>query len=254
MSKLLKDKRVLVSRPEPGLSEFKKKLEWEGAKVISLPLIGLRLKADLSDLYQAFSEFEKFDWVVFNSSAAVRFFFEAAEKFGLRFLFYPEIKFATVGEKTKATLEQIGYRTNFVPIKYTAEVLAENMPEVEGKNILIPASELTEGTYLKAFEKRGALAKVVHTYENYRIDYTADELAERKIERADYLTFTSGSTVNAFNELYPNPELFDQAKWVYIGPSTAKTAKELKLKIDAIADPHTLEGMINSMKKLEENV
>lgn len=253
MGQDLKAKKVLISRPEEGAEEFRRKLEFKGAEIVSMPLIQLQLIVDQSQLNHAFSELENYDWVVFNSSAAVRFFFQRAEEQGLKMYFYPDLKIATVGEKTKLTLEQLGYRTNFVPIQYTAEVLAANMPDIEGKRILIPASELTAGNYLEVFRKRGAKAELITLYENREVIYGAEEIANILKQPIDYLTFTSGSTVDAFENQLGNPQrAFPDAKVICIGPSTAATAKSFGWQVDGIAEPHSVEGMIACMEELAE--
>ena len=249
---ILKGKKVLLTRPEEGSEEFKRKLGYQGAAVISKPLIQLSLKEDQSQLNQALSKLEEYSWVIFNSSAAVRFFFQQAESFGVKWYFYPDLKFATVGEKTKLSLEQLGYRTNFVPIQYTAEVLAENIHDVEGEKVLIPASELTSGNYLEVFKQRGAYPELITFYENRQLILSEEEKEELLNERFDFLTFTSGSTIEAFHHNFGKPSAsFLESKVICIGPSTAKVAEDLNWKVDAVAQPHTIEGMIESMRELE---
>ena len=253
MEKVLKHKKVLLTRPIDGIEEFQRKLEFEGAEVIAQPLIQLTLKADQSEMDVALEKLETYEWLVFTSPAAVKFFFEKIQQKGMKMYFYPDLKIATVGEKTKMKLEQLGYRTNFVPIQFTAEVLAENLPDVEEKNILIPASSLSKQDYIQAFQNRGANPHQIVLYENLNRDLSVEEQEKIKAEPLDYLTFTSGSAIKAFNEYFGNPlEHFSSAKVICIGPSTSKVAQELNWKVDAIADPHTVEGMIAAMKKLEK--
>lgn len=201
----------------------------------------------------ALNALDSYEWLVFTSPAAVKFFFQRIKEKAMKMYFYPELKIATIGEKTKLKLEQLGYRTNFVPIQFTAEVLAANLPNVEGKNILIPASSLSKNDYLKALENRGAKPRQIVLYENLKSDLSEDEKAQLKAELLDYLTFTSASAIKAFDEYFGDPsENFRSARLICIGPSTAKVARELNWKVDAIADPHTVEGMIEAMKKLEK--
>lgn len=249
----LSGRRVLLTRPKEGAEEFKRKLEFQGAEVINFPLIELSLKEDLEELDRAFETFEEYEWVVFNSPAAVRFFFQKANDHGLKLYFYPDLKFATVGEKTKLTLEQLGYRTNFVPIKYTAEVLANNMPDIEGKNILIPASELTSGNYIEVFEKRGAHPHLIKVYENKAVQYEQSVINDMIDQKIDYITFTSGSAVEAFVNMIGKPsERMTESSVICIGPSTAAVAQEHAIFVNGIAEPHTVEGMVELMKELEK--
>jgi len=240
-----------LTRPLDGIEEFQRKLEFQGAEVVAKPLIQLCLKADQAEINEALKKLETYEWLVLNSPAAVKFFFQRVQEQGLKMYFYPNLKIATVGEKTKMKLEQLGYRTNFVPIQFTAEVLAANLPEVEGKNILIPASNLSKQDYVLAFEERGAKAHQIVLYENLRRELNEEEKAEILNEGIDYLTFTSGSAVKVFEDYFGNPEKqFSKAKVVCIGPSSAKVAEKLNWTVDAIAEPHTVEGMIDSMKKI----
>ncbi len=251
----LKGKKVLLTRPVEGSEEFKRKLDFKGAEVISSPMIRLELKEDQSLLNKAFDQLEEYDWVIFNSPAAVRFFFQRVEDLKLKMYFYPDLKFATVGEKTKMTLEQLGYRTNFVPIEYTAEVLAENIYDVEGRKVLIPASELTSGNYVEVFEKRGARPELITFYENKEIILEEEEKEALRSIDIDYITFTSGSTVKGFFNNFGNPKaVFKNAQVVSIGPSTAKVADELGIQIDIIANPYTIEGMIEAMISREKEM
>jgi|GEM_PF-1066107 len=253
--KKLNGLKVVSTRPADSAEEFRRKIEFLGAEMISMPMIELRLKEDQSELDLAFERLEEFEWVIFNSSAAVRFFFDRVEANGLKLYFFPDLKFATVGEKTKMTLEQLGYRTNFVPIQYTAEVLAENIYDVEGKKVLIPASELTASNYMEVFERRGAKPEMIHFYENHKVSYSPAEKMELLNSNVDYLSFTSGSTVEAFHENFGNPvQSFTNSKVICIGPSTAEVAIKLGWNVDRVANPHTLEGMIEGMIEMNQEI
>tara|TARA_B100001109_G_C18862793_1_gene474994 strand:+ start:1115 stop:1882 length:768 start_codon:yes stop_codon:yes gene_type:complete len=251
----LKGKSIVVSRATTQAKEFVEKIERAGGIAIEFPLVEFAPIENNTPLIQAFNELYKYHWLVFTSANAVDFFFDAAEKAQVKFYFYPDLKIATVGEKTKLQLGQRGYRTNFVPIKYTAEVLAENMDEdIEGKRILIPRSEKASDDYLEIFRNRGAIPHAISIYKNEKVAYNQNEVEALLNQKPDYLTFTSGSSVIAFHELLQKFNLETIAKWICIGPSTAKVAEELAYHITAIAEPHTVEGIINSIEKLENHV
>lgn len=256
MKQKLKDRRVLVTRPRRQAKELHEAIEKEGGEAFLLPMIELKAMKDLSALHAAFNQLETYDWLVFTSPNAVKFFFEAAENFGVKFYFYPDLKIATVGEKTKLTLEQLGYRTNFVPIQYTAEVLAENMdPEIEGKKVLIPRSAKASDEYLKVFEKRGAWVEAIAIYDNHPLEYSAKIMREFMACDFHYLTFASPSAVVAFDANLKQAALhLHEEKLVCIGPTTAKAAEDLGYSVAAVANPHTIEGIVESIIKLNRHV
>ncbi|MBW3594983.1 MAG: uroporphyrinogen-III synthase, partial [Actinobacteria bacterium] len=66
----------------------------------------------------------------------------------------------------------------------------------------------------------------------------------------DILTFTSGSTVRFFLEIVGHVAIEEAQRVVVIGPSTAAVAEELGLKVDAVADPHTTEGVVDAVVSL----
>ncbi len=246
---------MLITRAAHQSEEFEKWVKRANGQPVLFPMIQLLECEDQTDIQYQLANLDKIDWLVFTSENAVQFFFKYAHQAGLKFYFYPNLKIATVGEKTKLALEQLGYRTNFVPIKYTAEILAANMDEnIEGKNILIPRSSKAKDNYLEAFRKRGANPIPLTVYVNQIMTYTDEEVLNVLEHEADYITFTSGSTVKGFVKAIqqvnrPTPN----AKYYSIGPSTTKVAEDLGLAIDATAKVHTIEGIFELIKE-NENV
>jgi uroporphyrinogen-III synthase len=61
----------------------------------------------------------------------------------------------------------------------------------------------------------------------------------------DAVTFTSSSTVRGFLQRFGRvPE---GAAVVCIGPVTAGTARDLGISVDAVAEPYTLEGLVQAL-------
>ena len=72
----------------------------------------------------------------------------------------------------------------------------------------------------------------------------------KKLENKEInvLTFTSSSTVKNFMTLLgDNRELLAPIKIVCIGPITADTARELGLKVDAVAQHYTIDGLVEAL-------
>lgn len=256
MNQILKGKSVLITRAVHQSKQFIKLVEKHGGRAIAMPLIELVELEDKSEIDLAFDQLEEMDWLVFTSENTVDYFFKYADEKGIKFYFYPNLKIATVGEKTKLKLEQLGYRTNFVPIQYTAKVLAENMDEeISGKKILIPRSDLASNEYLSVFESRGAKVFPLTVYNNKAIEYSSKMVEEILNQKIDYLTFTSGSTINSFHICVQQKAMnFKESKTYCIGPSTAKVANELGYKVDGIANPHTEEALMEMILKDNKDV
>jgi uroporphyrinogen III methyltransferase/synthase len=68
---------------------------------------------------------------------------------------------------------------------------------------------------------------------------------------ADWITFTSGSTVQHFHARLDLPALvkkFPQIKLASIGPETSKAIAALGLKPTVEAKPHTIEGLVRAIE------
>ena len=232
--------KVIITRAENQSAAFINELERAGFDSICLPMIQTVLSSNLVPLHLALDQLEQFDWLVFTSENAVRFFFEAAEEYGTKFYFYSDLKIATVGEKTKLKLEQLGYRTNFVPIKYTAEVLATNMDDLQGKKVLIPRSAIADNEYVKVMESRGASVLSIDLYHTIPVNYSKEALQAVFSNKIESLTFASPSAVAAFFDNQTKNQLeLQELKICCIGPSTAKRAEAFGYKVDLIANPQT---------------
>jgi uroporphyrinogen III methyltransferase/synthase len=71
-------------------------------------------------------------------------------------------------------------------------------------------------------------------------------------EGADWVTFTSSSTVEHFHARFDLPKLvklFPQLKLASIGPETSKAITALKLKPTLEAKEHTTDGLIAALLK-----
>ena len=67
----------------------------------------------------------------------------------------------------------------------------------------------------------------------------------QKAESADYVTFTSSSTVRFFHDA--GGRVADGARVVSIGPVTSETARELGLTVDVEAGKHDIDGLVDAL-------
>ena len=64
----------------------------------------------------------------------------------------------------------------------------------------------------------------------------------------DAVTFASSSSVsNLVGMLDSDKSLLERCPVVCIGPTTAATAKNLGLRVDVVARPHTVEGLVQAL-------
>lgn len=246
----LQNKKLLITRAEHQTDSFIKLLENKGAETISLPMIAIRAIENQENIIKELTQLEDVDWLVFTSVNTVNYFFEAIEKYQIKVHFLTHLRIATVGEKTKAALEKVGYRSSFVPIEYTAEMLAKQIPIFGDERILIPQSSKANNEYVNLLSQQCKEVITLPIYENYNPTYSKTEIESVLASQVDWITFFSGSAVENFCQHLSKYHLeLSHEKIAVIGSSTEKVAVNNGLKINLVAEPYTAEGMLNELLK-----
>tara|TARA_R110002049_G_scaffold119218_1_gene273388 strand:+ start:3659 stop:4423 length:765 start_codon:yes stop_codon:yes gene_type:complete len=251
----LQNKKVLVTRAEHQCKSVEKLLSYKGAETTRLSLIAIRAIADQTAIKSAVAQLESINWVVFTSVNAVNYFFEALEKYEVKVHFLTDLRIATVGEKTKAAVEKIGYRSNFVPIEFTAKMLAKQLPLFGHERILIPQSSKANNEYVELLKEQCDEVIPLPMYENYDPAYSKEELEAILNQDLDWITFFSGSAVTNFaKQIERNHLSIPIAKIAVVGPSTQKVAEEKGFNVTVVANPYTEEGMVEAIVNYEQHV
>ena len=238
MQQPLKNKTIIVTRSENQASDFITQLKNLGAKTIALPLIK-NTPTNQEKLSSKLNQ-NNYSWIIFTSPNAVQFFFDTISPKDIN------SKIATVGSKTKELINTLGLTVDFIPTQFTAKQLATEIPVTENDTILIPRSNLAKNDIVEILENKNCSIDTIAIYENTSVHYSTEELDTIFKQQIDFITFTSGSTVASFMKL--GIEL-NQEKIICIGPETAKVASDCNLLVSGVANPHTIEGMIDEIKK-----
>src|SRR5207247_5605790 len=94
--------------------------------------------------------------------------------------------------------------------------------------------------------RAGAAVEVVVLYETVR--EVLGEAQRAAVADADYVTFTSSSTVQNFvHALGGRDGLAERARVVSIGPVTSATARELGIRVDVEAARHDIDGLVAAL-------
>lgn len=251
----LRNKKVLVTRAEHQSKSVEKLLNYKGAETERLPMIAIRAIEDQSYIKNMVTQLESINWVVFTSVNAVNYFFEALEQYEVKVHFLTDLRIATVGEKTKAAVEKIGYRSNFVPIEYTAHMLAKQLPIFGHERILIPQSTKANNEYVELLKNQCEEVIAMPMYENYDPSYSKEELEVALSQDLDWITFFSGSAVTNFvKQIERNNLSIPLAKIAVVGPSTQKVAEKKGLKVTVVANPYTEEALVEAIVNYEHHV
>jgi uroporphyrinogen III methyltransferase/synthase len=246
--------RVVVTRPREQAAEFINALTQRGAEVLTLPVIKIVPPTNLEPLKDVLLDLGSYDWFVFTSANGVdeffRYFFAGFED--LRAI--GNVRFAAVGPRTAERLKALHLRVDVMPEQALGAKIAAAMQKFEDLENLKVCLLRAENANPDLPAALNDLRAIVDDVAIYRTVAETDDLtgagARLLAEGADWITFTSGSTVEKFHERFDLPKLvakFPQLKLASIGPETTKALTALGLTPTVEAKQHTTEGLLKAM-------
>ncbi len=242
----LHGRRVVVTRARAQASGLAASLRDLGAEVLELPAIRIVPRIDSPEVRGAIAAIGDYALVCLTSPNGVRLLFDALEEAGLDTRALAGATVAAIGPGTARALAERGIVADVVPEHFVAEALVEALAgvEVEGRRVLVARAAEARDVLPSALRERGAEVDVVALYETVREEPDAE--AVKAARGADYVTFTSSSTVTnlteALGDRFPS-----EARIVSIGPVTSETARSAGLRVDLEAGRHDIEGLVAAL-------
>ena len=115
-----------------------------------------------------------------------------------------------------------------------------------GKQILLPRAQVARDLIPVELEKRGAQVDVVAAYRNIVPAVSAERLSQAT--GADWITFTSSSTVRNFMDLLGKARTsLEGIELASIGPVTSSSLRELGLRVNIAAKEFTIRGLVEAI-------
>jgi len=239
--------RIIITRDRRQSSMLAEPLEALGAETLFVPVIEIANAAESSSLEQAIQNLADYDWLIFTSVNGVRHFVEALDRSD-RDLRALKAKLCAIGPATRAAVEALHLRVDVMPEEYVAESLLEALAgeDLKSKRILLPRAAVARDLVPVTLGERGAIVDVVEAYRNVIPAEAAVRGKEALARKPDWITFTSSSTVKNLLAV-TGREALRGIKVASIGPITSATARAAGLTVDAEADPHTIEGLVEAL-------
>src|SRR4051812_24111073 len=246
--------RVVVTRTREQASQLSRKLNDLGAEVLEIPTIKLEAPSQREDLVDAMLELNAYDWLVFTSPNGVSTFFEY---FFRQFHDMRDIggaRIAAVGPATANKLKELHLQVDLMPDEALAANIAEAFAEfesIDNLKICLLRAEVANPELPEALEALGAIVDDIPCYRT--VLETADptgSAAKLQETGADWITFTSSSTVQHFHARFDLPGMckrFPELKLASIGPETSRMIASLGLQPTIEAKVHTIEGLLQSL-------
>jgi uroporphyrinogen III methyltransferase / synthase len=242
----LHGRRVAVTRARPQASGLTATLRALGAEVIELPAIRIEARIESEEVRRAIDSIHTYALICLTSPNGVQLLFEALAAAGLDARALASATVAAIGPGTAGALSEHGIAADIVPQQFVAEALVEALAEVEvdGHHVLVARAAEARDVLPEALRERGAEVDVVPLYETVR--EPPDPAAVEAAQDADYVTFTSSSTVRNLTEALGN-RFPAAARIVSIGPITSEAARAAGLEVHVEANRHDIDGLVEAL-------
>ncbi len=237
-SRPLAGAKVVVTRARAQASELAARLRALGAEVVEAPAI--RIVA----IDGPAPEIERYDLVCLTSPNGVHALFQRLEQSGRDARGFAGARLAAIGPGTAAALREHGLTADVVPERFVAEGLVEALVDVPVTRALVARAAQARDVLPEALRERGAEVDVVALYET-----VAAPIAERErraVAAADYVTFTSSSTVRFLFDS-AGEALSERTRLVSIGPVTSEALRERGREPDVEASRHDIDGLVQAL-------
>jgi len=245
-------KKIIITRPRENSSLIAERLSNLGACVLEVPVIETFPLEDVLELDEAIHQIKDYEWIIFTSVPAVKFFIQRVLKLkkDLRVLY--RSRFAVVGSETAKALSHFYLSAEKVPNTFTAEDLAKlfSVDEVKGKKILFPKASLGGEVLIQSLQSLGASVNPLVIYETRKPEQLETKLQELKAFEPDCVLFASSSAVKNFSEILDVDlqQKYLQTPVLCMGPVTEKSAKELGYRnLLTLPEVATSDGMIERL-------
>jgi uroporphyrinogen III methyltransferase/synthase len=249
-------RRVVVTRARAQASGLAARLDALGAEVVETPAIRILARPVEGEVERAAREIGSYALVCLTSPNGASLLMAALDAVGADARALAGATVAAIGPGTEGELRRGGVRADVVPERSVAEALVEALEAVpvEGRRVLVARAGEARDVLPDALAARGAEVDVVALY-----DTVAEPLSDDQADAAagaDYVTFTSSSTVRFFLEATGGAERMRGGaagrngrgpRVVSIGPVTSATAREHGLTVDVEAERHDVDGLLEAV-------
>ncbi len=245
-------KRILVTRTREQASKLVELLEEAGAECLEIPTIKIVPPESFEPLDEALKQIETFDWIIFTSQNAVKYFKQRLYHLGKDARSLYRSRLAVIGTATAESLAAMGLKADLIPEEFRAEGLIEAFRKIDlkGQRILLPRAQEAREILPEKLQEMGAEVKVVSAYQTVLPEESRQKLLSALKEGIDIITFTSSSTAkNLFQLLEGQEELLQGVTLASIGPITSETLRKLGFPPQIEAQEYTISGLVSAIQE-----
>ena len=248
-------KRVLVTRSRQQAGTLRRLLREEGAEVLELPaleIIETVAPEIVARVVDALAD-GQYGWVVFTSAGAVELFFRRLAAYGRDARAFGVTQICALGNDAADALARYSIRPDVVWDEGAGEAGAAPLGGrvVGRRRILVPRAENVPPEVIAGLRRLGAEVEEVPLYVA-SVPRQPDRQSLGYLRRGeiDIVTFaTSAAVTNLIRMLGDDVSGLHRATIACAGPLTARTARELGLRVDVVGPGSGLPDLVRALRE-----
>lgn len=240
-----------MTRAAEQAGDLARLLTAHGAEVVLCPLVAFERAQDAGALDGALELLGEFDWLVFTSQNAVRFFEERRRELEIA-VAWGKPRVAAVGPATAKAARELGYDVEFTAEESTGRGLAAGLGEkVAGRTVLLPRSDRARADLPELLRAAGAHVTDVVAYRTVPPGAEAAAAMERiRAGEVDAVALASPSAFERLGEQIGMSALGDLTQRVAlaaIGPVTAAAIRQAGLPVAIVPAKPSAESFVDAL-------
>jgi uroporphyrinogen III methyltransferase/synthase len=249
--------RILVTREHASGFEA---LEELGAEILEFPTVEIVPPRSYGELDEAIRKIPSYDWLIFTSANAVRYFFRRVFDLDRDIRDLKGARICAIGTKTAAEIKKYGIKVDVIPDEFRAEGLIKAFAEfggdtspasdLRGMKFLLPRAEVARELFPAKVRELGGEIDVPVAYRAVKPELHGKRLKRfLKEGKITIATFTSAATFTNFLEIMGSDarELLKEVSIAVIGPVTAKAIETAGLTVHIMPKESTVEAMVDEI-------
>ena len=277
----LEGRRIVITRAPEQAEDFVRRLMELGAEVLPLPMVRFADAQDAAPMDLAITHLNEFDWVIFTSANAVRFFLKRCRTLGLPFetdltaaqmdtLVDTHVDthvnataptrplIAVVGPATRDALEIQGLSATVVAAQSSgAGLIGDLVGQIAGKRVLLPRSDIATGELPAGLRATGAAVTEVAAYRTLpqeapdsAASFDHFVITTLRNGDADVITFFSPSAFHHFANAMGDDALraiSARVAFAALGPVTAAAIREAGIRVACEGTAATTDSLVTAL-------
>ena len=245
-------KKVLVTRAPHQAAELSRMLMEYGAVPVEMPLIKIQTPSSWKQLDETIQNLDRYHWIIFTSVNGVEMFFQRVYALGYDARCFKNIKIGVIGPATAEAMVRHGLRPDYIPKAYSSQgfLAGFNSQGIAGCRILLSRADIATRELAEGLTRMGAKVHEVTAYQTTTLTRVNQQGRQMLLKgEIDVVTLTSPSiAANLLTIVGSEWQTISKTRIACIGPITADAAIEAGLKVDMVAEEHTIHGLVEAME------